>query len=171
VFNYHKLAHDKGAGYPACIRLAEFVYTYMHANLSLWKRSFIHKMLKELIKAKHLNTEIDEYKRSVFSVSDEVAVLLRDKDGTWVSFGLQLACESTIYIAIVSRFLLHVIDNSPDGIAYNLDVKEMSKVNCISVPEIYRTIAGLEKLNVFKRVRSPLKRHSRGLHLTKVSAK
>ena len=167
IYNYHKPARNRGAGYPARIALAEFVYQYMHEDLRLWKRSFIHKMLKQLQRHGYLHVEPDKQNRPVFSVSEEIADLLRDGNATRVSFDLELACRSNIYIAIVSRFILHVIDHSPGGIAYNLDVKEMSKVNRISVSEIYRIIAGLERVEVVKRVKSPLKHKSRGLHLAR----
>ena len=164
IYNYHKPNCRKGAGSPACITLAEFIYQYTYAETPLWGRSFIHRILKDLQKDGHINIG-REGNLAVYSVSDQIAGLLSSGSAEVVSFDLQLACEFGIYTAIVSRFLLYVIGKSDGGVAYNLDVKQMSAVNRISPAQIYRAINHLIKTGVMKRVQSPIKRKSRALNL------
>lgn len=170
IYNYHRQNSRKKAGYPATISLAEFVYQYTQGDKSLWKRSFIHKILTDLCRDGHLIKSRDN-NMPVFSVSERIARLLNDSSFDLVGFDLGLACEYGIYVAIMSRYLLHVIDHSPHGIAYNLNVNEMAEINGISQAEIYRSIKQLEATKVVQRVKSPVTKYSRSLCLARSNPK
>jgi hypothetical protein len=170
IYNYHKLNPRKTAGHPACISLEEFVYQYQSGDKSLWKRSFIHRILQDLVKEGHLS-KTREGNSPVYTVSPEIAALLTDPNPKAVSFDLAMACEYGINIAIVGRFLLHVIDRSPKGEAYNLSVKEMAEVNRLSPAQIYRAIKVLEDTKMVMRVKSRLKHCARSLSLALVQTK
>ena len=116
IYNYHKQNHRKGVGSPAMITLREFVYQYGYEDMNLWKRSFIHKILKDLTDAGHLLKTLDN-NVPVYSVSSKVAFLLKEPEAKIVSFDLETACKYGIHIAIVSRYLKHVISRSPHGIS------------------------------------------------------
>lgn len=167
VYNYHKINIRKGAGHPAQISLAEFQEQYkMKDEKGLWGRSFIHKILKDLEEDRHLNNN-PENGRAVYSVSPEIAGLLNAKDAVVVSFDLELALQHTIYVAIVYRYVIHVIDKSKNGIAYNLNVKEMSEINRISPAQIYRVIKFLLEKKILQPPKQKWKQRSKGLSLTK----
>jgi hypothetical protein len=167
IYNYHKPNSSKGIGHPACISLAEFVDQYTSGDIPLWRRSFIHKILKDLAKDRHLSITKNRYHRPVYAVSQEIATFLSNEEAVWVSFGLEDACKCGIYIAIVTRFLLHVIDSSPKKAAYNLDVQEMASVNCISPAQIYKVINFLIKCDIVKKDKSMLKHPTRALCLVR----
>lgn len=166
IYNYYKMNPRKGVGFPACISLREFVYQYGYDDKSLWKRSFIHKILKDLERDGHVLIA-RENGLPVYSVSDQIAGLLSHGESPVVTFDLQIACDYGIHIAIVSRYLLHVISKSPEGEAYNLKVNEMSEVNCLSPAQIYRAIKHLIETKVVYRVKSRLRYRSRSLSLAK----
>lgn len=170
IYNYYKANPRKGAGFPACISLREFVYQYGYDDKSLWKRSFVHKILKDLEREGHLLIA-RENNMPVYSVSDRIAGLLRQERSPVVTFDLQVACDYRIHVAIMSRYLLHVISKSPEGEAYNLKVNEMSEVNCLSPAQIYRAIKYLIETKVVYRVKSCLKYRSRSLSLAKCHSK
>ena len=166
VYNYHKPNIRKGPGHPANISLREFVYQYTHEDQSLWKRSFIHRILKDLIKDGFL-IKTEENRMPVYSVSDQIRCLLNDETAKTISFDLGMACEHGIYVAIMRRYLLHLIDKNPKGEAYNLKVTDMAEVNRISPAEIYRSINCLVAGQVLRKIKSPLKSHSRALSLAR----
>jgi hypothetical protein len=165
IYNYHKANIRKGAGYPASISLAEFVHQYTSKDKPLWKRSFTHKVLKSLEEDKHLIVAKDEANKRSYSVSAEVAAALTAKNGVWIGFELDTACEFGIYKAIVSRFLVLTIKNSPNRVAYHLCVEDMANVNCVSEAEIYRVVKGMVDAGALVKVKSPVKNRSRGLNL------
>jgi hypothetical protein len=165
IHNYHVQNPRKGAGHPAAISLKEFVYQYSMGDESLWKRSFIHRILRDLKKDGHI-TITQENNRPVYSVSDAIAQLLLDKNAMLISFDLGMACEYGIHIAIMSRYLVHVIGKSPKKVAYNLSVKEMAGINHLSPAQIYRAIKHLVDSKVLSRVKMPSKTGSRALTLT-----
>ena len=171
IYNYHKPNIRKGPGSPACISLSQFVYRYMHKDLYIWKRSFIHKILKDLEKAGHIAIVRDEYKRPVYSVSQQIVTLLNDEKAQWVNFDLEVACRFNIYTAIVTRYILHVIDQSPKKVAYNLSVTRMAEVSCVSPAQIYRVIRHLEAEKIVKRDKSSLKHPTRALCLARYRRK
>jgi hypothetical protein len=166
IYNYHKPNIRKGPGYPASISLREFVYRYTHKEKSLWKRSFIHRILRDLTKDGFL-IKTTENRMPVYSLSTRMQLLLNDETTKTVSFDLGVACEHGIHVAIVMCFLLHVIDKSPGGEAYNLSVEDMSTVNLISPAQIYRSINYLIKKKVLIKVKSQLKYRSRALSLAR----
>jgi hypothetical protein len=166
IYNYHRPNIRKGAGTPASISLAQFVYQYTDGDKALWGRSFIHKILTDLCKDGHL-VKARENNMPVYSVSNEIAGLLTDDEVELVTFDLEVACRYGIHIAIMSRYLLYVIDKSPKGEAYNLDVDEMSEVNRISPAQIYRAIKYLVDTKIVKRVKSRLRYRSRALSLAR----
>jgi hypothetical protein len=170
IYNYHRQNPRKKAGYPASISLAEFVYQYTQGNKSLWKRSFIHRILADLCKDGHL-IKIRDNNMPVYRVSDNITHHLTDTNAVVIGFDLGLACEYGIYVAIMSRFLLHVIDQSPNKIAYNLNVNEMAGINGISPAQIYRSIQQLEAAQVVQRVKSPVTQYSRSLCLSRSNPK
>jgi len=164
IYNYHKQNPRKGPGHPASICLREFVYQYTSQDKSLWKRSFIHKILTDLCRDGHLlKTEVNRLPE--YAVSKEIAALLSDGGAELVCFDLGVACEYGIYVAIMSRYLKHVISKSPNRIAYNLSVQEMAEINRISPAQIYRSIKQLVESKVLARVKSPSKHCSRSLSL------
>ena len=164
IYNYHRPNIRKKAGDPACISLAEFVYQYERGDKALWKRSFIHKILKDLHKEDRINIE-RENNMPVYSVKENVVALMNEAKATVVSFDLKLACEYGIHVAIMSRYLLYVIGKSPGGEAYNLSVDDMAEVNRISPAQIYRAINYLVETKVLRKVKSRLSRRSRALSL------
>ncbi len=103
----------------------------------------------------------------VYAVSPEIAGLFAAEGSIVVSFDLEMACEHGIHVAIMRRYLLHVIDQSPKGEAYNLNVKDMAKVNKLSPAQIYRAISFLIHNKVLSRVKSQLKSCSRALSLAR----
>jgi hypothetical protein len=166
IFNYHKPNIRKGPGSPASISLTEFVEQYTHEDTPLWNRSWIHETLKTLEKDKHLNIARNKNMPG-YSVSNEIAELLKDEKAPLVSFDLETACRSGIHFAIVSRFVLHVIKQSPKGIAYKLSVKEMAEVNRLSPAQIYREINTLIEKGLVEKVEASGKGKSRSLNLRK----
>src|ERR1700677_5062173 len=78
IYNYHKPNIRKGPGHPASISLREFVYRYTHGEQSLWKRSFIHRILKDLIKDGHV-IKTTENRMPVYSLSNRMELLLNDE--------------------------------------------------------------------------------------------
>jgi len=169
IYNYHKLNIRKKPGDPAQISLAEFVYQYnVDEKKGLWQRSFIHKILKDLKKDDLLNIEYKN-KAPVYSVPPRITELLTAEDSVTVSFDLEMAIEHGIYLAIVYRYLMYVIDKSPEGQAYNLSVKAMSEINRISPAQIYREIKRL-KGKVILRVRSKIKYSTRALSLIRINS-
>ena len=167
IYNYHKPNIRKGAGHPACICLAECVDQYTDEDHALWGRSFIHKILKNMEAEGRLKINKDEDNRPVYTASQEVRNLLCAEDAVWVCFELRVACKCGICLAIVGRFILHIIDNSPKKLAYNLSVEKMSEVNCISPAQIYRAIRFLVEAGVVKRDKSLLKHPTRALALAR----
>ena len=164
IYNYHKQNPRKGAGYPAKILLGEFVYQYAYEDKSVWKRSFIHKILTDLCRDKHLSKTQDNGV-PVYSVSSEVADLLTDESTPLVCFELKTACEYGIHIAIMERYLKHIITKSPKGVAYNLNVEDMAKINRLSPAQIYRAIKHLVDKKVLARVKMRSQYCSRALSL------
>jgi hypothetical protein len=164
IYNFHKTNLRKGVGYPAKITLAEFVYQYTSGEKSLWQRSFIHRMLTDLCKDGHL-LKTHEDGVAIYSVSNEICELLNEKDTKLVSFKLSTACDYGIHIAIVAQYLRYVITKSPEGVAYNLDVNDMSEVNRLSPAQIYRAIKYLIEGKVFMKVKLPPGKRSRSLSL------
>lgn len=166
IFNYHKPNPRKGPGSPASITLREFVYRYKVGDGGLWKRSFIHKILKDLQKDGHLiNTP--EKGMPVYTVSPQFASLLADPQVPLISFDLEMACKHGIHVAIMQRYLLFVIDQSPDRVAYNLNVNSMAEDNGLSRSQIYKAIAILKSMKVLKAVKSHLRYRSRALSLSR----
>jgi hypothetical protein len=102
----------------------------------------------------------------VYSVSATIADLLNAADAPLISFDLGLACEHGINVAIMARFLRHVISRSPNGVAYNLKVKEMADANRLSPASIYRAITFLEENEVVTRVKSSVRGSGKSLTLT-----
>jgi predicted transcriptional regulator len=164
IYNYYVQNPRKGAGYPAPITLKEFVYQYSVGDGSLWKRSFVHRILRDLKKDGQI-TITQENNRPVYAVSSAMAELLSDENATLISFDLGMACEYGIHIAIISRYLSHVISKSPNNVAYNLSVKEMAEVNHLSPAQIYRAIKHLVDTKVLARVKMRSKSSSRALSL------
>ena len=165
VYNFHKQNVRKGAGHPAFISLAEFVYQYKVDDGGLWERSFIHENLKEMEKA-GLLINTPENKMPVYSVSSKIDSLLTAKDAVVVSFDLGEAYEHGIHVAIMKPYLLHAIEQSPDRIAYNLSVKRMSEVNRLSPSQIYKAIQFLKDAKVIRPTKSPVQKYSRKMCLT-----
>ena len=165
IYNYHTPNPRKGSGHPACISLREFVYQYGHESNALWKRSFIHKILTDLCRDGHLLKTL-ENGLPVYSVSTEIAGLLTDENAPLVCFDLGLACEYGIHIAIMWRFLTHVISKSPKGVAYNLSVNEMAEINRLSPAQIYRAIKHMVDKKLLARVKMQSKHASRALSLS-----
>ena len=95
IYNYHKPNIRKQAGSPASITLAEFVYQYSCEEKSLWKRSFIHRILKDLEKDGHITIAKDN-NLSVYSVTPRIVELLTDENSKVISFDLELACGAGI---------------------------------------------------------------------------
>lgn len=168
IYNYHTPNLRKGAGHPAKISLSEFVYQYKVDENGLWERSFIHETLGTLVNDGHV-IKSGEKNNPEYTVSSEVVVLLNDKMCEVVSFDLELAYEHGIHVAIMKRFLLHIIDKAPEGEAYNLKVEEMSAVNRLSPAQIYRAIKLLVDTKVLQRVKSRLRFRSRALSLARFS--
>lgn len=167
IYNYHRTNSSKGCGYPASISLAEFVYQYRVNDVDgLWKRSFIHKILMDMVKeGRLLKTGVKN--SPTFAVSPEIVVMLTDRNAIIISFELGMAVNHGIDVAIMHRYLLHVIDQSPEGMAYNLSVKKMSELNRISHAQIYRAISWLEENEIVQRVQSPVLKYSRALCLAR----
>ena len=166
IFNYHKPNPRKGPGSPASISLREFVYQYKVGDGGLWKRSFIHKILKDLQKDGHLINTPDNG-LPVYTVSSQFASLLADPQVPLISFDLEMACKHGIHVAIMHRFLLHVIDHSPDKVAYNLNIYRMTSDNGLSRSQIYKAIAILKDMKVVMPVKSELRYRSRALSLAR----
>lgn len=167
LYHYNKFKPREGLGSPACISLPEFVYQYkVTDDKGLWGRSFVHKVLRDLAKDGHLHITRNE-RMPVYALSQEIIDLIKSSETKTVAFDLNDAFELGIYFAIVARFLMRMIDNSPDRIAYNIDVAEMSETNCISRAQIYRAVKLLIEVNLVKKVRSLKKCHARGLHLSR----
>jgi hypothetical protein len=167
IYNYHKPNIRKLAGHPALITLAEFVYQYSCEKKSLWRRSFIHRILKDMEKNNHI-TIAKENNLSVYSVAPKIVELLTNPNIKIVSFNLELACEAGIDVAIITRYLMYVIDQSPKGEAYNLNVEEMSEVNHISPAQIYRVIKHLIETGILRKLKSTLRFRPRALSLARV---
>ena len=103
----------------------------------------------------------------VYTVSPQFTSLLADPQVPLISFDLEMACKYGIHVAIMHRFLLHVIDHSPDKKAYNLDVNSMASDNGLSRSQIYKAIAILKDMKVVMPVKSDLKYRSRALSLAR----
>ena len=168
IYNYHKPNIRKGAGTPACIKLAEFVYRYTSGDKPLWCRSYIHKILKDLETDEHLFVAREGI-LPVYTVSDDVAALLQDIEPINIGFNLELACKRGIHIAIVGRHLVHMIKKSPDGIAYHIDVNEMAELNHLSPAQIYRAIGYLQSHKILNKTQSPRTFPKRGMNLMRSS--
>jgi len=166
VYNYHKRNIRKGAGTPACIQLSEFVYQYKVDEKGLWERSFIHRNLKKLTDERFL-IKTTEDKVPTYSVSSEIVQLLTDKTCKIVSFDLEMAYVSGIHVAIMHRFLLHAIDQSPHSTLYNLQIDKVAEVNRLSKSQIYRAISFLEDTKVISRCKTRVKFHGRTLGMTR----
>jgi hypothetical protein len=171
IYNYHTLNIRKRAGHAASISLAEFVYQYKVGDADgLWKRSFIHKILRDLKTDGHLTTSLIN-NRPTYSVSSEIAGLLTDTKKKKISFALEEAVQHGIHVAVMQRYLQYVIKESPNGVAYNLSVKKMSEESCISPAQIYRAIEWLVTNEIVSRSESPVRRHSRALCLASFVSK
>ena len=160
IFNYNKFKPKEGPGSPARISLAEFAYQYrVTDDEGLWERSTIHENLQALKEEGHLKAEKDKH-GIVYTVSPKVAALLESDKSEVVAFSLKHAYEFGIHLAIVSHYLLNVIDNSPNGIAYNLSVKVMAQVNRLSSAQIYRAIESMIEDCVIEKAKPPVKTKS-----------
>jgi len=169
IYNYNRHKPKEGPGSPARISLAEITYQYrVTDDEGLWERSTIHETLQSLKKDGHLKAEKDKH-GIVYTVSPKIAALIESDDAEIVMFNLVVAYVKGVHVAIVSQFLLHAIDNSPNGIAYNLSVKEMAEVNRLSPAQIYRAIESMIEDGVIERAKCPSKqkRSSRKLCLTR----
>jgi DNA-binding MarR family transcriptional regulator len=160
IYNYNKYKPKEGPGSPARISLAEFAYQYrVTDDEGLWERSTIHENLQSLKEEGYLKAEKDKH-GIVYTVSPQIAALLKSNQAKLVMFNLVVAYVKGIHVAIVSQFLLHTIDSSPNGIAYNLSVKAMAEVNGLSPAQIYRAIESLIEDGVIERAKPPVKTKS-----------
>jgi hypothetical protein len=164
IYNYHRSNPRKGAGTPASIKLTEFVYRYTSQEKPLWKRSFIHKILKDLETDKHLIITRDGI-MPVYSVSAEVAALLNAKRPELYAFDLATACTMGIHYAIISRHLLHIIDCSQKKVAYALDIPAIADASMVSAAQIYRIVDTMVAQNMVRKLASPLHYRKRGMNL------